>query len=162
MSVQEQIFINADSSPDEVAEQLAASLSMRKFAGSKGGVYVSRPARWGVSGGKEVGGEVADNYLADAQASQAEQSLLDGYQILWDFGYTGRDRDIQLAEARLAFTELAASALWPAALIAGLDTLIAAWDPVLGLTWFPPGTTPDADSRQLWYRYFERLAQPHT
>ena len=161
MSVQEHILIHTASSPMDVAGQLSASLNMRKFSGHRGGIYVSRLAQRGASD-KEVGGEVAHNFLADTQASQAEQSLLDGYQILWDFGYTGRDRDIQLAEARLAFSELAASALWPSALIAGLDTLVAAWDPVLGLTWFPPNTTPDAESRGLWYRYFERLAQPFT
>ncbi|MEV6811310.1 hypothetical protein [Micromonospora sp. NPDC051296] len=159
MSVQEHIFIHSPSAPEEVAEQLSAAMGMRLFTGRKGGIFVSRQARVGAPE-KEVGGEVAQNYLADTLASPAEQSLLDGYEILWDFGYAGRDRDIQLEEARLAFGELVSTALWPTALVAGLDTLIAAWDPVLGLTWFPPDTTPDADSRKLWSGYFGRLTIP--
>lgn len=151
MSVQEHIFIRTDLPPEDVAARLATSLNMKAFTGRKGGVFLSRPSR--ADKEKEVGGEVASNYLADPLATGDEQSLLDDYEVVWDLGYTGRDRGIQLREARLIFEELASAGLWPAVLVAGLDTLVAAWGPEIGLTWFPPGTSPDAEQRDVWRPY---------
>lgn len=151
MSVQEHIFIRTDLSPEEVARRVASVLAMDFSIGKTAAILLSRPAH--AHEGKQIGGEVAENYLADPHATGEEASLLDDYEIIWDLGYTGRERPVQLAEARLLFTELASAALWPAALVAGLDVLVAAWDPSLGLTWFPPGTSPDADQRHAWQRY---------
>ncbi|MCI4066496.1 hypothetical protein MRQ36_29640 [Micromonospora sp. R77] len=151
MSVQEHIFIRTDLSPEEAARQIASVLAMDFSRGKAAAIFLSRPAH--ADQNKQIGGEVAENYLADPAATGDEASLLDDYEIIWDLGYTGRERTVQLAEARLLFTELASAALWPAALVAGLDVLVAAWDPSMGLTWFPPRTSPDADQRDAWQRY---------
>ncbi|MGC1210865.1 MAG: hypothetical protein WA890_06290 [Micromonospora sp.] len=137
--------------------RLAAALNMKLFTGKRGGVFLSRPAQ--ADRTKEVGGELDRNYLADPQATGEEQSLLDDYDIVWDLGYTGRDREVQLQEAQLVFDEIASEALWPAALVAGLDILVAAWDPRLGLTRFPPGTSPDGDQRSVWEPYARDSSQ---
>lgn len=151
MSVQEHIFIRTDQPPEAVAARLAAALDMKLFTGKNNGTFLSRPARTDRT--KEVGGEVSNNYLADPLSTGDEQSLLDDYEIVWDLGYTGRDREVQLQEARIVFDELASAALWPAALVAGLDILVAGWDPRRGLTWFPPGTLPDGSQRSVWEPY---------
>ena len=151
MSVQEHVFIRTGLPPDEVAKRVASALSMHVLTGKNGGIFLSRPAQ--ADKEKQIGGEVTGNYLADPQATGDDASLLDYYEIIWDLGYTGRDRATQLNEARLLFNEFASAALWPAALVAGLVVLVAAWDPLAGLTWFPPGTSPDADQRALWERY---------
>lgn len=151
MSVQEHVFIRTDLPPEEVAARLAAALNMDMFRGEKGGMFLSRPAQ--ADRENQIGGEVASNYLADPEATGDDESLLDDYDIVWDVGYTGRDRDVQLNEARLLFEEFASAGSWPAALVAGLDNLVAVWDPRWGLSWLPPGTSPDADQRAVWQRY---------
>ncbi|MFE2614408.1 hypothetical protein ACFXA2_12420 [Micromonospora chalcea] len=155
MSTLEHIFLHAAEEPKAVADRIASAIGLRASIGPEGGIYLSRPAQCGPGG--EVGGEVARNYLAYPSDVPEEQSLLDAYEILWDFGYTGRDRDVQLREARRVFEQLSAARLWPAVLVAGLDTLIAAWDPDLGSTWFPSGTSPDAVDRDAWQEYLARL-----
>ncbi|MEH0844941.1 hypothetical protein V6U81_21390 [Micromonospora sp. CPCC 205711] len=155
MSTLEHIFIHTQDSPEDVAARISSALGMKTSTGPDNGIYLGRPAE--ADPEKEVGGEVARNYLAYPSEIPEEQSLLDAYEILWDFGYTGRKRDVQLTEARRAFEQLSAARMWPAVLVAGLDTLVAAWDPVLGLTWFPPGTTPDANDRSAWQGYLAQL-----
>ncbi|MEV4693782.1 hypothetical protein AB0K27_22080 [Micromonospora echinospora] len=155
MSTLEHIFLHSPDEPDAVAGRIAAAIGLQTSIGPEGGIYLSRPAQGGRGG--EIGGEVTRNYLAYPSDVPEEQSLLDAYEILWDFGYTGVDRGVQLREARRVFEQLSAARLWPAVLVAGLDTLIAAWDPDLELTWFPPGTSPDADDRQAWQEYLVRL-----
>ncbi|WP_141714734.1 hypothetical protein [Micromonospora mirobrigensis] len=152
----EHIFVHSAASPRKVATQIALALDMEILSGDDGGTYLSRPAQ--TDGDAKVGGEVAENHLADLTATGEDMSLLNGYEVLWDFGFTGRKRGVQIEEARTAFGELASAAIWPVALVAGLDILVAAWDPALGLTWFPPGTTPDMPDWLAWQRYAERLA----
>ncbi|MEU1844176.1 hypothetical protein [Micromonospora sediminicola] len=155
MSTLEHIFIHTQDPPDRVADRIASTVGMKTSVGPENAIYLSRPAQYDPT--REVGGEIALNYLAYPSDVPEEQSLLDAYEIMWDFGYTGRNRDIQLTEARKVFEQLSAARLWPAALVGGLDSLVAAWDPNLGLTWFPPGTSPDAVDRPSWQGYLAHL-----
>ncbi|MGC5663742.1 hypothetical protein ACN261_25510 [Micromonospora sp. WMMD723] len=156
MSTLEHFFIHTQDPPEVAAAHIASAIGMTVSTDHNNGIYLSRSAQTDPT--KEVGGEIARNYLAYPSEIPEEQSLLDGYEVLWDFAYTGRNRDIQMKEARRAFEQLTTARLWPAVLVAGLDTLVAAWNPTLGLTWFPPGTSPDADDYAAWSDY---LAKPH-
>lgn len=151
MSAQEHIFIGADVDPEAVADQLSGTLGLTVTHGARGEIFLSRPAQEDQSA--EVGGEVYPNEFADPAAEPDEESLLDGYGIVWDIGYTGRDRAVQLTEAETLFYELAEKAIWPMALVRGLDLLIAAWNPHSGLRRFPENTTPDNKDRALWAHY---------
>lgn len=155
MSTLEHVFIHTQDPPEVAAAHISSAVGMKISTGPDNGIYLSRPAHADPT--KEVGGEVARNFLAYPPDIPEEQSLLDGYEILWDFAYTGRNRDVQLEEARLAFEQLTTARLWPAVLVAGLDTLVAAWNPVLGITWFPPDTSPDADDYAAWSGYLAQL-----
>ncbi len=151
VSVQEHIFFRAKSDHAAVADSLAEVLGMTVIHGYDGKIFVSRAARG--DSAEEVGGEVYPNLFADPSAQPDEESLLDSYDTVLDVGYTGRDREVQMSEARALFDELAAQPKWPMALVEGLEMLIAAWDPALGLRWFPPHTTPDPKDRAQWEEY---------
>jgi hypothetical protein len=64
---------------------------------------------------------------------------------------TWRDRDG--AEARWLFDDISARLAHQVLLTKGMDLLVAAWSPSLGLTEFPVGTSVDAEDRDLWAPY---------
>src|SRR5262245_27918762 len=103
MATYEYIFIGTDQEPADVAAQLSAVLDVR--ASADAGVIVGRPARGGLPG--RVGGELGPNIYADPDPEPRDESVIDGYELVWSIGYTDRKYDIQLAEARALFTELA-------------------------------------------------------
>src|SRR3712207_3772723 len=94
MSVQEHLFLRTGLRAEEAARRLAQALAMTLTRDVQDRVHVSRPV-----GGGQVGGEVYANDLADP----TEGSLLDVHDTIWDIGYTGRDRDVQMGQARALF-----------------------------------------------------------
>jgi hypothetical protein len=108
------------------------------------GPFAFRPARADPT--EKVGGLIRANILA----SDDRDELLDGFPILFEWTYTGRDEEIQLDEAKLIFTELAAKASGPMVLVKGFDWLISAFTPETGQVWLPPGVTPSAKDKAIW------------
>jgi hypothetical protein len=148
MSTYEYIFIATDLGPEEVAEQLSALLDLRVTHNADGEVVLGRPASEGLAG--RVGGELGPNIYAYPSEDRDEPSALDGYALVWTIRYTNRNDDIQLAEARVLFSEVTKAATWPLLLLHGLDFVVAAWRADFGLREFPAGTTPEAKHRELW------------
>src|SRR4051812_48704481 len=103
MSTQEHIYIDTSERPAELAGRLADALGMSVTRGDDAEVYLSRPA---LDGSGNVGGELYANDTADPDAAPEEESLLDSFPIVFDVGYTGRDREVQFREAMNVFREL--------------------------------------------------------
>lgn len=149
MSTVEHIFIaGTDAGPEAVARLLAPLAGMTVSKNEQGRVFLSRPAR-----GKQIGGELSVNDYIDAAPEEGDESLIDDFPLVLDVGYTGRGRDVQLAEARALFTDLAGGGGLTLALVQNMDFLLAVATPEHGTVWMPPDTTPDAEHRDRWWRY---------
>lgn len=151
MSTFEHIFIHTDLAPEGVAAELASRMHVEFSRDDEGKVYLSRPASDGRPG--VVGGELSVNRYSYPLDEPEEESVIDGYSVVWDVGYSRRDGEVQRDEARRLFTELTAVSPWPVLLLHGLDLLVAAWEPRSGYRDFPPGTTPDFVHRALWEKH---------
>ena len=145
------IFVKTDTRPADVAPLLGELLGMDVTHANSGKVYLSRPAPGGGPG--EVGGEVYENRFAYPFDEPEEESVIDGYPVVFDVIHTLKDPEVQLSEAKRIFEELTRKAVWPVVLLQGLDLLVAAWTPELGVTWFPDRVTPDASDRSRWLPY---------
>ena len=154
MSTYEYIFIATDLEPEDVANLASGPLELRVVRDADGNVVMGRPASEGRPG--RVGGEVGRNVYAYPFDDPEEESVIDGYKIVWTIRYTERTYDIQLAEARKLFTEMTDKAPWPILLVHGLDVVVAAWHPQLGLREFPPGTSVGREHRSRWEPYRQR------
>ena len=84
---------------------------------------------------------------------RAEESVIDGYDVVWTIRYTGRDPGVRRHEADTLFDELARTVSRPALLPSDLALLVAAFQPGAGVHRFPEGTTPDAEDRAAWSRF---------
>jgi hypothetical protein len=115
-----------------------------------GKVFLARSAH---SNQGAVGGEVYENFLADPAAEPDDESAIDEYNIVFDVGFTGRDRNTQMAEAESLFLDLTSKLPWPALLVGGVDLLLAAWSQELGLHLYPESATVDATDRPKWEAY---------
>jgi hypothetical protein len=155
MSTYDYIFMATNLEPADVAKRLAESLQLRLVQTSDGGVAIGRPIAEGRV--EQVGGEVLPNIYADPSADPDDESLPDGYTVVWQIRYTGGDEDIQLAEARTLFRQMTEKEPWPAVHTHGLDTLVAAWHPGMGLREFPPGVSVYSSDRQIWAPYRQRI-----
>ncbi|MFI7432516.1 hypothetical protein [Micromonospora haikouensis] len=151
MSSFEHVFIRTQLGAADLAAELSALLGLELTRDGEGGVYLSRPASAGRPG--VVGGELYGNRYAYPLNDPEEESLIDGYDLVWDIGYSRRDGDVQLDEARRLFEEMTTKGWWPVVLLQGLDLLLACWDIRRGYQEFPPGTSPDVDHRALWVPY---------
>lgn len=150
MSSQEHIYLMTELTPEALAGRLAPLAGLEIWRGSRDELLLGRPARLGPG---RVGGELYRNEMAEADwRTNEERSLIDAFPIVLDVGYTGRDEDIQLAEARLLFGELAVAPILMA-LVQALDLLLAISHPERGLITMPAGTTPDEEHRHLWLPY---------
>ncbi|GAB7044851.1 hypothetical protein JCM9533A_87020 [Catenuloplanes niger JCM 9533] len=145
----EHIFIaGTDAGPEEVARLLASLAGMSVSKNEKGRVFLSRPAR-----DRQIGGELSVNDYVDAAPEEGDESLIDDFPLVLDVGYTGRERNVQLAEARALFADLAEGGELTLALVQNMDLLLAVSTPEHGTVWMPPDTTPDAEHRERWGRY---------
>ena len=154
MSIQDHILVRDSAEPETVAGWLAPLLGMELSRGDRGKVMLYRPAR---SGGGDIGGRVYANDVADPNAGPEAEALIDGFPIVFDMNYTGRDRAVQFDEARQVYTELIGSAAVASAFVRGYDLLIAASTAGGDVVWFPAGTTPYPEHRHLWQGF---LPQP--
>ncbi|WP_433688994.1 hypothetical protein ACQP0I_13835 [Micromonospora carbonacea] len=134
-----------------LAAELFPLLGPELTRDDEGSVHLSRPASDGRPG--IVGGKLYRNRYGYPLNDPEEESLVDGYNLVWDIGYSRRDEDIQLDEAQRLFREITSTGRWPAVLLRGLDLLVACWDIHCGYRDFPPGTSPDIDHRALWAPY---------
>ncbi|WFE40279.1 hypothetical protein [Micromonospora sp. WMMD998] len=151
MSTFEHIFIRTDLDPAGLAAELASLMGLEASRDEAGKVYLSRPASDGRPG--IIGGEIYGNSYTYPLDDPEEESVIDGYNLVWDLGYSRRDRNVQLDESRRMFRDVTTLGRWPAVLLQGLDLLIAVWSPRSGYHEFPPGTSPDVDHRSLWEQY---------
>jgi hypothetical protein len=147
LSSQEHIYLGGDQSPEATADMLARLLGMSVVRGERGEVYLSRPAR---NGDGQVGGEIYLNDLADKDAGPDEESLPDSYPLVFDVGYTRRNRDVQFSEAKALFAEMSAALPQPLVLVRGEDLLVGYSSAATGLVWLPDGVTPYARDRDTW------------
>jgi hypothetical protein len=145
MSRFEHIFLRTGLPVDEAARQLATLPGM-ELVDDDGKPFVRRETRYG---GHQVGGPVSANSHADPSLA----TVLNAYDTMYGIWSSASDEDAQRAEAERIFGEIIERLKWPAALVFGLDSLAAAWSPELGVTYFPPRTTPDEPYRALWQPY---------
>lgn len=150
MASREHIFLSADGEPEEVASWLASLLGMSVTHDDNGNVLLFRPA---YAHPGEISIWVRKNVIANPAPEPDEVSLTDDFTTMLDVHYTGRDSEIQEDEAKRLFGDLSAKASVPMALLGGLEILLGAYTPERGLTWFPPGTTPEFEDRTLWMPY---------
>ena len=83
-------------------------------------------------------------------ASPQDRSAIDDYQLVWKIWRSNSDEEMQLEVAWALFQVLTGTVRWPAALVHGLDLLVATWDPDRGLRRFPPLTTVDLQDEPIW------------
>ncbi|MEV7629156.1 hypothetical protein [Actinoplanes sp. NPDC089786] len=149
MSTQEHIYLMTELSPEALAVQIAPLAGLEIRHGRRDQLILVRAARLGPG---EVGGELYRNAVETDWRTNAERSFIDAFPIVLDVGYTGRDEEIQRAEARLLFGELSAAPILTA-LVQSLDLLLAVSHPEFGMIMMPEGTTPDDEHRDLWLPY---------
>jgi hypothetical protein len=154
MSTHEYIFVATDLDPKQVAERLSELLGLTVIPTADGGVALGRRIAEGRV--EQVGGEVYRNIYASYSDLPEEQTILDGYSIVWGIRYTGGDEDVQASEARKLFGEVTEKARWPALLLHGLERLVAAWRPELGLREYVPAVSVDDEDRQIWEPYQQK------
>lgn len=149
----EHIFLRSDLPLDQLADEITVALGLQQVRTADNRIVLKRPPRTVNSG--ETGGDIYVNFFADLSGDPEDEAIFDGHQYVWDIGYTGRDEDVQVEEARQFFNDLVEAGRWPVILLRGLGVLLAAWSPDAGVCWFPPRTSPDANHRDRWqaYRY---------
>lgn len=149
----EHIFLRSDLPKDRLADEIASALGLEQVRTEDNRTVLKRPARTVENG--EAGGDLYANRFGDPSGDPEDEAVFDRHEYVWDIGYTGRDREVQVDEARQFFNDLVEAGRWPVVLVRGLDVLLAAWNPAAGVRWFPPYTSPDANDRDEWrpYRY---------
>ena len=159
MSNYEHIFLHAGVPLEDLARELGEAVRGGSGRSTQSHLYVARPGR----NGGEVGGTVAANILGSPPGTEPdERSVLDGYEVVFKIGSTIRDEQVQIDEARRLFDDITARLSYQVLLTQGLDLLVAAWSPTLGLTEFPPGTSVDAEDKDLWAPYDLPAFDPNT
>ena len=122
-------------------------------------VHVTRPGLQA----EVVGGEVDVNrYGAPPDPEPDELSVLDGYDTVFTVRTWPRGEELLNREARAVFDALVQRLPGPVLLVDEMDILVAAWNKSVGLTDFPPGTTPDMPHRARWAPYDLAPVDPHT
>jgi hypothetical protein len=147
MSTYEYIFLKTDASPDAAGEELARALGMELLR-DREGVVVWAPGFGGLPG--RVQGGLSPNFYGTAGDDPEDRSAIDGYRVVWKIWRSNSDEEMQLEIAWAIFQELTRTVRWPAALVHGLDLLVATWDPDRGLRRFPPLTTVDLQDEPIW------------
>jgi len=147
MSTYEYIFLKTDASPDAAGEELARALGMELLR-DREGVVVWAPGFGGLPG--RVQGGLSPNFYGTAGDDPEDRSAIDGYQVVWKIWRSNSDEEMQLEIAWAIFQELTRTVRWPAALVHGLDLLVATWVPDRGLRRFPPLTTVDVQDEPIW------------
>ena len=148
MSSSVHIFMSTGLAPSEAAQQLATAFGVEPVE-SDGSVYVAVR-----SDNAEAGGEVMRNiYGAPPDPEPDEISVMDGYDIAWEIRRIPSDEDARGTAGRQLFDEIIERLQLSALLVDSFSTLVAAWRPVVGLTDFPAGASPDADDQELWRSY---------
>jgi hypothetical protein len=141
----EHILLRTGLPIDEVAGRLAGLPGMTLTRNERGDAFVSRD-----SGDTfRIGGAVGENGYGDGGTI----TVLNGYDTVWTVWSTSRNETIQRAEAERLFQDVTRHLPWPAALMYGVDWLVAAWSPEYGPRRFPPRTTPDEPHQRLWQDY---------
>jgi len=152
MSNVEHILLHTGLSPEQVAERLAESLGATLTRHEQGEVSVRRVVSTGNAEGT-VGGLVAENDEYKDHPETDVESIYNGYDTLYEIWSTIPREDLQHADAKTIFSEITARLHWPAAHAEEGGSLYSAWDPKLGRTDFPPGTSVDSPHRDLWKAY---------
>jgi hypothetical protein len=147
MSTYEHIFLKTDASPEAAADELARALGMELLR-DREGVVVWAPGFGGVPG--RVQGGLSPNIYGSAGDDPEDRSAIDDYQLVWKIWRSNSDEEMQLEVAWALFQVLTGTVRWPAALVHGLDLLVATWDPDRGLRRFPPLTTVDLQDEPIW------------
>ncbi|MEV6634047.1 hypothetical protein AB0M54_25180 [Actinoplanes sp. NPDC051470] len=139
-----------DRPPAETAAVLAPLAGLEIQRGSRDQLILGRSARLGPG---RVGGELLlDNTGEPDWRTNPLRSMFDAFPTVFEVQYTGRDEDVQLAEARLLFGELTAAPLL-LALIQAVDFVLAISIPGTGVVTMPAGTSPYEEDRDLWLPY---------
>jgi hypothetical protein len=158
MSSTANLFVRAGQPPADVARLLASVLG----ADVRVDADLVRVFRPGVEA-EIVGGEVDTNrYGAPPDPEPDEFSVLDGYDTVFTVRSVPRGDDLLLREGRAIFDIVVERLPWPALLLWNMSILVVAWNPAIGLTEFPPGTTPDMRHKQLWAPYDLPAFDPNT
>ena len=82
--------------------------------------------------------------LAHHHIDAREAAFLKGFAPVLACRFLFRGHDYALLQV------LTGTVRWPAALVHGLDLLVATWDPDRGLRRFPPLTTVDLQDEPIW------------
>lgn len=150
------LFVDAELTPSALADVLARALpDLRRVRADDSAPFLVRDLPDQEFG---LGGVVADNDLANAPADDESelavtwQSVYDEYRLLWALRAYGkgevRERLLEPTARRLFEDVVAATDLQVMLICA--DHLVALRLPGHAPVWFPDGTTPDEDSRDLW------------
>jgi hypothetical protein len=149
MANYEHIFLHTAVRRDELANQIAGAVQGTWGWNARGDVYVARPGRRG----GEVGGHIARNIFGSSDPELDESSVLDGYEVVFTIRSTIHGEQIQRDEARWLFDGISTRLSYQMLLTSGMDLLVAAWSPSLGLTEFPARTSVATGHRDLWAPY---------
>ncbi|WP_148256705.1 hypothetical protein [Kribbella flavida] len=94
---------------------------------------------------------VRPNGYADVDPGPEDVQAMDGYPVEVDIRFGGRDDDVLKAEGKAAFERVVAVRPDLAVLLChNLSLLVAAYLPGVGIKYFGPGTTPDAQDEGTW------------
>ena len=152
MSETEQILLQSGLSPEETAEKLAEVLDARVFRLDSGEIAVRRQAA--ADPVRSIGGEVVENEYGEDDPEPGEESVYDGYDVVFELWLSGSTNEAILhSESQRIFDEIVAALPWPAVHVNLSGLLYSAWKPDLGRTDFPPDTSYAADNRPLWEPY---------
>ena len=150
MSTSDQIYLATGGlSPADVAGRIATALDMDVLTDDHGVRVLDRekPGVPWFGGDVDVNG---DFVYQPEDHTPDDDSVSDGYDVLWDIGSSARDEDAIHAAARAFFDRVAERLPWPALFVVNFQRLVAAYRPGDGVVEFPPHTSPDSPDRSVW------------
>lgn len=152
MTDTEHIFLQSGLTPQETALRLADVLNARIVRHRNGEIAVRRPAA--ADPIRSIGGEVIQNEYGEKNPAPGEDAVYDNYDTVFEVWLSGRsDEELLHSESSRIFDEIVANLPWPAVHTRVGGLLYSASTPSLGRTDFPPGTSYDARSGDVWRPY---------
>ena len=113
MSETEQILLQSGLSLEETALTLADALHARVIRRENRELAVRRPTA--ADPARSIGGEVVENDYGEDNPAPGEESVYDGYDIVFELWVSGRtDEELLHDEAQRIFDEIVARLAWPA------------------------------------------------
>jgi hypothetical protein len=151
MATQENIFVQSAATAHDEAKLLQDLLGLEPIPDQS----AAGPDEYGLRGPARtvdgvLGFVIQPNHHVEPDPEPEDVQAIDNYPIQVDI-WLGRDRAVQMQEARLVFDRLVeARPDVPMLLCHEVTLLIAAYRPGRGVQEFPAGTTMDAPDAEQW------------